>query len=335
MDEKIAEGCHDILRGVLNVLEKESNDQEKDRVSKIIAEQVNRFLSFHKIGEPLPTDDTIERDCETIKDQGYVALKDLLNEKQIDEIRSHFESLPTFNGHIMGSSDKVPRSLKEARQYPFAVYRREDVLSAPHLMRLANSPRILSLIKSYLGCVPTIYSINAFWSFSGSSEQVDDAAKYTQYFHQDRDDFKFCTLFVFLTDVNMENGPHQYIRTSHRHDDFIKFIREENPSTKIPIERLYTEFFKDEVLEKFPVLNNMVDNITGKAGSGFIGDQVGLHRGLPPAKGERLLLWFRYGLYYNASDPSPKPSQISKDIIPDNNFLDKPMFKYINRILVK
>lgn len=42
MDEKIAEGCHDILRGVLNVIQKESNDQDKERISKIIAEQVNR-----------------------------------------------------------------------------------------------------------------------------------------------------------------------------------------------------------------------------------------------------------------------------------------------------
>lgn len=42
MDAKIVEGCHDILRGVLNVLQKESNDEEKDRISRIFAEQVNR-----------------------------------------------------------------------------------------------------------------------------------------------------------------------------------------------------------------------------------------------------------------------------------------------------
>lgn len=272
MDVKTIEACHDILRGVLNKVQKESDTKNKEYLTSIFAEQVTKFLRHHHIFDKLNIDELTQKKIEALENQGYVFLEDLCKAEEVSQILKHFEDRPVFNGHIMGSSDKIPRKLDgEARNFPFGVYQRSDVVSAPHLLRLANDPKIIGIVASYLGCIPTIYSINTYWSFSGSTQKVNDTAKYTQFFHRDRDDFKFCTLFIYLTNVNMESGPHQYIKSSHKEIEFKQAVDSQTRFSKVPLDRLYSEFFSDDVLEKYSILKNLKADVTGSAGSGFIG----------------------------------------------------------------
>ena len=71
------------------------------------------------------------------------------------------------------------------------------VLSCPHVMAVANDPRILALAGTYLGCKPTISQIEMGWSYPADAGQ----ARYTQVFHRDYDDWRFLKLFVYLTAV--------------------------------------------------------------------------------------------------------------------------------------
>lgn len=84
--------------------------------------------------------------------------------------------------------------------------------------------------------------------------------------HRDFDDFKQVTLFIYLTDVEDESyGPHVYM--------------------------MGTQFGKEEGFT-YPIV--------GKAGTGFLADSLGVHKGLTPLPGKsRLIFWARYGLGKN------------------------------------
>jgi hypothetical protein len=73
----------------------------------------------------------------------------------------------------------------------------------------SNDPGILRIVQEFLGCKSTISNINMWLSKAGH-----DQAKDAQLFHCDVDDIKFCKLFVYLTNVKSNDGPHTYVKGS-------------------------------------------------------------------------------------------------------------------------
>ena len=45
-----------------------------------------------------------------------------------------------------------------------AEYSIEELMAAPFLVDFLNHPAVVDFIQSVLGCVPTLYSIRAWWS---------------------------------------------------------------------------------------------------------------------------------------------------------------------------
>jgi len=88
------------------------------------------------------------------------------------------------------------------------------VLKAPRLLEALNDPALIDLIEQYLGCVPTLYSLNAWWTFPADKPEMTNV----QFFHRDTDDWRFLTLFLYLTDVGPDGGPHEAIPGSHSID---------------------------------------------------------------------------------------------------------------------
>jgi len=145
----------------------------------------------------------------------------------------------------------------------------------------------------YLGCVPTLYSMNLWWVFSGHANHPT----VTHRFHRDFDDFKWCTLFCYLTDVSVGAGEQEFIRHSHRLD----LVRQRKgldgaeltgpfSASGYKLQQRIDELFKDDIVV-----------IEGPARSAIIADTFGYHRGVPPTVGHRLMFWARYGLYVNAN----------------------------------
>lgn len=228
----------------------------------------------------------------TLRDTGLARLDPLVTPEQARQIREYLESRPAFASHVAARSDGVPRSFIDARQFPKAAYWLEDVLAAPLLLEIANRPQILALAEAYLGCVPTLYSINAVWTFAGGEVA-------TQTFHRDYDDFRFCALFVLLTDTHPGDGSHHFAEGSHLSE------------TQQP----------DGV-------NNFAE-IHGPAGTSFMADTFGLHRGAPCAS-DRLLFWARYGVYLNSTyhDNGMHPVRVDR-------FPNDPYLAYVNRGIVR
>ena len=157
-----------------------------------------------------------------------------------------------------------------------AAYDLATVTACPWLMAAINSADILRLASAFLGCTPTLCSVGVRWSFPDPK-----SPDVTQAFHRDPDDWRFLKLFVYLTDVDGESGPHVYVAGSHK--------------TRTPWRvRTYTQ----ELLEARFGKQNMRP-VVGARGTTFVADTSGIHAGVPPRRVPRLLLQAQYSILPN------------------------------------
>jgi len=182
-----------------------------------------------------------------------------------------------------------------------ANYQRKDLVSIKEILDIANNSDILKYVQEFLGATPTISNINMWWSISGKEK-----AEQAQMFHRDVDDFKFCKLFIYLTNVELENGPHVYVEGSSISNKLLKIRRHQD----------------EEVISAFG--ENKIKFFTGKKGSTFLADTFGFHKGLLPQKGKRLLLQVQYSL-------NPIGIEKYEPISISNN----PYDSYVNRLILQ
>lgn len=278
-----------------------------------------------------PKCDPYDSKLHLLRTQGIASLGQLLDPRQVGEIRRHFDVSPCFAAHIAGKSDGVERSLDECRALgPQACYRLSDILAAPHLLGIANRDDILALMESYLGCVPSIYSMNAFWTFPGNPNLIPGLQTY----HRDFDDYRFCTLFVFLSDVAPGDGAHYFIRGTHRADLIERQLRQANPNADCTAE-MDQLFAKVAIIDEAALtpFRGHVETVGGPAGTAVFEDTYGLHKGDPP-KTNRLLAWIRYGLYRNWTNLGDKVTPVPRRLV-EGRIPDTPRHRYINRLIIE
>ncbi len=210
-------------------------------------------------------------DIQDLDNQGIFFLKSFVENNTIDQIKKHLtgaslkERFSPYRSDF--TIDDVPPNVH------VAVYSTEHILKCPEVLRIANHPLLLSIAAKYLGCKPTISNISIWWSFP-----ADGSAQEAENFHRDVDDWKFVKFFLYLSDVDIESGPHFFVKSSHKSTKFLKIRR-------ISDEEVAEAFSKDQVL-----------CMEGKTGDAFMEDTFGLHKGLPPTKNRRLLLQVEYSL---------------------------------------
>ena len=165
-----------------------------------------------------------------------------------------------------------------------------DILHCPHLIDIANDPAVLSVVRAYLGFEPIIDAYMAWHSYAGR-----ESAGSPQILHRDKDCFRFCKLFLYLSDVDEESGPHVYLPGSHRPDGFEQLYRMSTTDGHNPM-----QFFAGgqrnhaAYLEK--VFADRFEHFTGPAGSTFLVNTYGLHKGMPPKSRNRMLFQVLYTL---------------------------------------
>ncbi len=90
--------------------------------------------------------------------------------------------------------------------------------------RLAHDATVMDIARRYLGAEPILWLTQLRWSFGDPAEQRQVLsslhAEPVQYdsdaFHYDTLDFKSLTIFIYLTDVGPEAGPHVVIESTHK-----------------------------------------------------------------------------------------------------------------------
>ena len=155
----------------------------------------------------------------------------------------------------------------------FWICDQNNIYSIPEVKELASDPFLLDIAQSYLGCKPILCQTNLWYSCKGHSVER------TQSFHQDYDDINFLKVFIYLSNVTKETGPHRYISGS------INNIIE--PSGYKPSTRLSNDYAKR-------VYKDNIKTFTGEIGTIIIENTNGFHAGTSVLNGNRLLLQLLY-----------------------------------------
>ena len=243
---------------------------------------------------------------ESLRRDGLVRLGPLLDVAQVAELRAWFDHRQVYLGHVETQSRGFASHVDAAREagHRYAGYPLTEVLRAPHLLELALSPRLIALAAAYLGCTPSLYSFNVWWSFPS----LEEAAGPLQIFHRDEDDFRFLSVFVPLVDVDSGNGPHEYVLGTHRAGALPALHREIKARLLAEGGEAAVAAMEDQLFDADSngaavnaYFGERVVRLTAKAGDGVMEDVSGYHRGGPVAARPRLMAWFRYGLYANCA----------------------------------
>ena len=203
--------------------------------------------------------------------EGYVMLPNLLSPAQIADVFAFIQDKKCKDRW------RPQNGLFHVSQAPetchTADYEKETLMNCPHLLEAANNPLVLEVVSEILGCKPTISSMNFWWSLSGH-----DSAEEAENFHRDVDEWHFIKLFIYLTDVTEQSGPHVFVKGSQRE------------SKLLPIRR-YTD---EEVEHAFGA--DRIMTFTGAAGTNFLENTFGFHKGQLPKTGNRLVFQSQYSL---------------------------------------
>jgi len=277
-----------------------------------------------------PKLDAYDTRLNLLRREGVVDLGPALDPQQVAEIRAYFDSRPCFAAHMAAKSDGKERTVDECAAIGAqGSYRLSDIARAPHLIELANRDDILTLMENYLGCVPSIYSMNAFWTFPDKPGLIPGLQTY----HRDFDDFRFCTMFFFLTGATPDDGAHRFIRGTHRPDLVQRHLKDREPPESLAprLDKLFAKVaaVDDALLESF---RPQITTVGGPPGTVVLEDTYGLHKGEPP-KSRRLLAWVRYGLYQNVAHLTDRIAPLPRGALA-GRIPDTPRHRYINRFIV-
>jgi hypothetical protein len=168
--------------------------------------------------------------------------------------------------------------------------------ACPAVRQIANDPLVRELALRYVGPRAQHLGTNIWWSYANDLPR-SKRHEFAQLFHFDLDDYKFIKFFFYLTDVDLQSGPHVYVRGTHAR----KQLRHVYPMRRL----------EDEDVSRTYGAHNIVA-IEGRAGEGFCEDTFGLHKGAPPLKRDRLVLQFEYAISQGYTDDRCDPALLKR-----------------------
>ncbi|MGE3335075.1 MAG: phytanoyl-CoA dioxygenase family protein [Rhodospirillaceae bacterium] len=234
----------------------------RQRIGQILSE-----AEFKRVGIPQPE----SSEADVFARDGIVDIADLVTPSEAVEMRRYLESCQNLT-----------------RQETVLHHDIKDVARAPHAFRIATDPRILAIANRHIGAPATMVQMDAWWSLPERDEPHG-----AQIYHRDRDDFRSCKFFLYLSDVTAGDGPHIFVRGSHRPEGVAAALSAVGAlPEKLPL------FFNGHGREIAHLIDQVfgssVMEITGGAGTCFVENTFGFHRGKVPKLGRRCIFQILY-----------------------------------------
>jgi hypothetical protein len=155
----------------------------------------------------------------------------------------------------------------------------EDLIKLDYIQDLICDSSIIDICKNYFQHTPVFAEVNMWWSIVNQNKSSSEAA---QLYHFDLDATKWLKIFIYLTDVDLQSGPHCYVSGTHINDD----------SSKKLLSKGYVRISDKEMSENYSP--NKFNTILGPRGTIVFGDTRAFHKGLKPIKNDRLILELTY-----------------------------------------
>lgn len=271
-------------------------------------------------------------EIKSVRDTGCADLGMALNAAQIADVHAHLRPKPLLLSHDAHMATARVASFGDVpADQNYACYDYLDLWSSPHIVELAASDRVINVAQGYFDCTPTLYSINAFWSFPHRKPHP-----YSQVFHRDWEDYRSLVAFTLLTPVQSpEEGAHYYVEASHEVGKFKEALRAGGLAADV------TTRLSERGEEIAPLAMELFEHTArrfdGPAGKSFCVDGYGLHRAVVPRSRPRLLLWMRFGNFFN--EAAYKRPLLAGDRAAAQSVLrripDTPRHRYIFRYLIQ
>lgn len=155
----------------------------------------------------------------------------------------------------------------------------EKVINQEQVQTLLSDSSFVKVAQSYFDAIPILDIVHMWWHTDFSNKPDEEAA---QYFHFDMDRPKWIKFFIYLTDVKSDNGPHSFVKGSHKSNGIPDSI----------LKKGYSRISDDEIRESYS--NDEIIEFIGKKGTIIAEDTRGLHKGKHVEKGDRLILQIQF-----------------------------------------
>lgn len=236
---------------------------------QILSNTIKKIQYFNSISK-LPSPD-IEKDinfplAKQLRLEGIVQINDF-HTKSIaaNKILTYYDNLDKKllkNKINIRSTNNIKNSFKT---------RCAELFNKKDLFNLANDKIILENIKQYFGFKPVLRFLSV-WIDYPNPEANNEIL--TQNFHRDPEDFRLIKVFLLLNDINENNGPFEFINSSHLHP--------------------WKNYYKQNKTKDIYYKNNKITSCTGKRGTLIMADTNGLHRGKKIKKNFRVMAVINY-----------------------------------------
>lgn len=209
-----------------------------------------------------------------LNNHGFFKTSLRVPEKTVDSLKFKIlKHLEADNGH------QLEKAMRGADDAPLQIKGRHSwVATIDEMYDIAGDPILLAVVQEYLG-LPPIFTTPVVFLNSARKVKSDlelDAS--AQLYHHDLQRLQFVKLFIYLTDVDAESGPHKLIRGTHRNRPDVLWADQRHA---------------DETVEAAGIMDDEI-TITGPAGTVFLVDTSAMHKGANPISNHRLMAQIQY-----------------------------------------
>lgn len=251
--------------------------------------------------------ETLRRNVDTLREEGYVVFPSALSPQACEHLMNFALTTDTLRRRMdhEAQADKINAARFDPAN-PQAVrydYKPVDLLGDPDVQALLADPSLLALSQAYLGSRPRADVLSMWWHTPFHDRPDAEAA---QYFHFDMDRVKWLKIFVYLTDVGPEDGPHTFIAGSHRTGAIPWTMRK----------RGYVRLQDEEVMECFGPERHI--EFAAPRGTIIVEDTRGLHKGKHVSGSSRLVLQLQFSnTLFGADYPKASLAEVRHPLLAD------------------
>ena len=277
--------------------------RSNDLLSRLIGMIRRPYLFDHAAGflGDLSTPNARQPILSQLRSRGFHVFEKRLPPEQCDRLLN-FALTNSCKARVMddGTTERVvegayPRGVPQAARYDFDT---QDLLANDDVQSLLADLSFATLAQDYLGSRPTVDVVSMWWHTAYAKTPDSQAA---QYFHFDMDRPKWLKFFIYLTDVETDNGPHTFVAGSHKTNSIPENL----------LSKGYSRLLDEEVAEVFDKSDFL--EFTAPRGTIIAEDTRGLHKGKHVHTGDRLVLQVQFsnslfGCVYPPSSISERKS---------------------------
>jgi hypothetical protein len=251
-----------------------------------------------------------------INEDGLFIKENFLNSYEIEQIKkiilNYKFALRSMDYQIKNKSTEFSEQKFDPKNPKAVLYEVDSnfLINQKIIQQILLKDELYDISYKYFGTEPFFDHVSLSVSTNFKKEPDGEAA---QLYHFDLDRPKWLKFLTYVNDVGIDNGPHCFIKKTHKNNAIPFSIRSKGYVRIDDCNNNIKNLLKSEI------------KITGKAGTSIIEDTKGLHKGSVVKKGYRVLLNIQVNSsMFGSQNEKVNFNKIDKDLL--EKFIEKKDF---------